>query len=232
MNLIPFEDLSHIKDINAFLLENGLEKCPVSYVEKINQPEADVWDICIDNEDITLPHSFFANDIVTHNSYSPEYMLAIAKQQGFKGDIVDLFGLQDDETGDWIKKPIIRRFQADVGEKFFDYVYKLEKVLPDKVYKNGQWWYVYEPTKANLKYAKSADETFRKRTGKYWIKASDSHPQALIVCDSYPAMLPEKMDDDEAKAGLAIQARMFSEQIKRVKGRMKPKGISTWGSYL
>jgi RecA/RadA recombinase len=163
-------------------------------------------------------------------SYDPNYMMAIAKSQGFKGDITDLFGIQDDETGEYIKKPIIRRYPVTVAEKFFDLVYKLEKNLPDKLYKSGKWWYVYEATKENkAKYGKYAKEKYLKRTGKLWLEAPNNAPQALVVVDSYPAMLPKNMDDDDAKAGIGAQARVFADQIKRIKGRMDEKKINILG---
>ncbi len=162
-------------------------------------------------------------------SYDAQYMLSLARVQGFKGDITDLFGVQDDE-GFYVKKPIIRKYSADVAEKFFNMVYKLEKNLPDKLYKKGLWWHVYEGTKENkAKYGSLANPKYLKKTGNLWIEAPNDQPQALIVVDSYPAMLPANMDDDNGKAGIGAQARMFSEQLKRVKGRMKSKAVTILG---
>ena len=42
-------------------------------------------------------------------------------------------------------------------------------------------------------------------------------------------MLPRSMDITGKEAGLAAQARMFSEQIKKVKGRMSPKRVTLMG---
>src|SRR5690606_20896194 len=53
--------------------------------------------------------------------------------------------------------------------------------------------------------------------------------QALLSLDSYPAMLTEKQDTDDPSAAMAIQARMFSEQLRRVKGRMRSKRIAVLG---
>lgn len=162
-------------------------------------------------------------------SYDAQYMLSLARVHGFKGDITDLFGIQDDD-GNYVKKPIIRKYSASVAEKFFNMVYKLEKNLPDKMYKKGVWWHVYEGTKENkAKYGSLANTKYLKKTGNLWIEAPNDQPQALIVVDSYPAMLPANMDDDDGKAGIGAQARMFSEQLKRIKGRMMSKGVTIMG---
>ncbi len=162
-------------------------------------------------------------------SYDANYMLALARVQGFKGDITDLFGVQDDD-GRYVKKPIIRKYQSDVAERFFDMIYKLEKNLPDKLYKKGTWWHVYEGTKENkAKYGSVANAKYLKKTGNLWIEAPNDQPQALIVVDSYPAMLPANMDDDTGKAGIGAQARMFSDQLKRIKGRMRSKAVTILG---
>lgn len=164
-------------------------------------------------------------------SFSPDYFLNIAKGQGLdsKLKIQDIFGVQDPKTGKYIKKPMIRRYQENVAEKFFDYVYKLERMLPDKLFKKDQWWNVYDDNKANSKYKSKADTGLYKKTGKLWVPAENGYPQALIVVDSYPAMLPAKMDEEDASSGLSAQARMFSEQLKRVKGRMSNKRIIIMG---
>ena len=163
-------------------------------------------------------------------SESLDYMLSIAKAQGFKGNLQDLFGIQDPKTGKYIRKPLIRRYQESVAERFFDLVAKLERSLPDKLYRNEKWWFVYEHTKVNIsKYSAKADKQLYKQTGKLWVETDNGHPQAMIVVDSYPAMLPERLDEDDVGAGMAAQARMFSDNIKRVKGKMSSKRIIIMG---
>lgn len=161
-------------------------------------------------------------------SFSADYQLAIAKSLGFKGSIHDLFGLVN-EDGNYVTQPLIRKYSLTVAEKFFNMVYRLEKTLPDKIFKKDKWWLVYENTKENAKYAKHADPKMLKKTKQFWIETDNEAPQALIVVDSYPAMLPEKMDDEDGKTGIGAQARMFSEQLKRIKGRMEAKGVIIMG---
>lgn len=73
------------------------------------------------------------------------------------------------------------------------------------------------------------DKNYFKKTGKYRVRAKDGNLQALVILDSYPAMLPEKQDVDDPGSAMAMQARMFSEQIKRVKGKLRAKRIAIVG---
>lgn len=159
-------------------------------------------------------------------SFSPDYLYHIAQNVGYKGTLRDLFGVYDDKAGKWIVRPTVRKYQESVAEKFFDNLKKLQRKLPDKVKKDGDWWYVFTPTKTNKHLRDKCDEKQYKKTGNYWIPATDGNPQAIIVVDSYPAMLPRNIEKkDEGGDGLAAQARMFSEQLKRVKGELSSKKI-------
>lgn len=171
-------------------------------------------------------------------SFSPDYFLSIARSLGFKGTLQDMFGVQD-EKGNFIKKGLVRRFQLSIGEVFFSFQRKLQNALPDKMYRQGKWWKVYE-SKLTDKKGKSkvvnehlkqyADAKLFKETKKYWIECEDGSPQAILVVDSYPAMLPKNIADreDDSEA-IAEQARMFSTQLKRVKGAMTSKKVIVMG---
>jgi len=171
-------------------------------------------------------------------SFSPDYFMSIARSLGFKGTIQDMFGIQDDK-GVYIKKGLVRRFQVNIGELFFAFQRKLQRELPDKMYRQGKWWKVY-PAKLTDKKGKSkavnenlkqyADSKLLKETGKYWIECEDGSPQAILVVDSYPAMLPKNVDErEDDNEAIAEQARMFSTQLKRVKGAMEPKKVVVMG---
>lgn len=167
-------------------------------------------------------------------STSHEYLSNIMKTLGVKMSIEEVFGIQDPSTAEWIKKPRVRYYSESVAEKFFDYVAKLERTLPDKILMGDQWYYVYEHKdhtgkviKRNEKIVGNRyDKEYFKKTGKYRIPAKDGNLQALVILDSLPAMLPERMDVDDPGSGMAAQARMFSEQIKRIKGKMRSKRIA------
>lgn len=167
-------------------------------------------------------------------STSHEYLANIMKTLGIKMSIEQVFGIQDPQTAEWVVRPRVRYYSESVAEKFFDYVAKLERTLPDKILMGDQWYYVYESKdhtgkgiKRNEKIVGNKyDKDYFKKTGKYRIPAKDGNLQALVILDSLPAMLPERMDVDDPGSGMAAQARMFSEQIKRIKGKMRAKRIA------
>lgn len=192
---------------------------------------APTFDLSLNNsENCEIPHSIYTNGLISHNSTTPDYIENIMKSSHIKGSIDDLFGIKDAKSGKWLVKPRVRYYPESIGERFFDYVSKLERTLPDKIKVGDEWYYVYPNTKPNQKMLKdSYDLPYYRSTGKYRIPALNGGPQALMIVDSYPAMLPERMDVDDPSSAMAMQARMFSENIKRIKGKMKTKRISVIG---
>lgn len=217
----------------------GLIESKVTSVTTLTEKE-DVWDVSLLDKETEVPHSIFTNGIITHNSFQAEYFLAIARHVGaVPAKMPDseahqrIFGLQNND-GKWVVPPRIRYYPMSIGEKFFDYVARLMRQLPDKLSKEGKWWLVYDPeNKLHKDYIKTKkpeyNEKYYKRTGKWWVETEHGLPQALIITDSYPAMNPEKMDVDDPSAAMAMQARMFSDNIKRIKGKMSAKRITVLG---
>ncbi len=163
---------------------------------------------------------------------SLDYFLNIARKQGFKGTLEDMFGIEDPETGEVIKRGLVKKYQGTVLEKFFDNLKKIAKALPDKMERKGKWYLVFTPDKKDPLDAKrraACHEKLYKKTGKYWIESDDA-PQALFLVDSYPAMSPKHGDDkDNTDEALAAQARTFSAQLRRVKGYFADKKIEVLG---
>jgi hypothetical protein len=108
---------------------------------------------------------------------------------------------------------------------------KLQRVLPDKVKIGGQWFLIYDETKENLKHLSGKyDAGYHKSAGKLKVPAEDNGDmQALLIVDSYPSMMPARQDVDELGGAFAVAARAFSEQLKRVKGRMRNKRMTVVG---
>lgn len=153
------------------------------------------------------------------------YMMQINRP---KLNVVDVFGQRGSKG--WLVRPRVRQYQESVAEKFFEWFHDLLLWLPDKRKLDGQWWKVYDDTKeAKSLVGDSFDKALSKERGGLWVPTDNGKAQALIVVDSYPAMLPRSMDITGKEAGLAAQARMFSEQIKKVKGRMSPKRVTLMG---
>ena len=223
--------------VQQYMQDNGLEFDTVESVERTGNTEP-VYDVSLMATG-QLPNTFLADGIVVHNSTDPNYLSNIIKTGGYGMDIKNVFGIRD-ENGAWVVKPRVRYYAEGVAEKFFDYLASLERKLPDKIQINKEWFYVFDAkvsVKGKLVVNKAAyaavgdhyDKKYLARTGKLRVPAVDGTLQAVIIVDSYPAMLPERLDVDDPGAGMAAQARMFSEQLRRVKGRLKAKRIAVVG---
>jgi recombination protein RecA len=163
-------------------------------------------------------------------STEPNYVENIMQAQGIKVPVEQLFGLRNPETGQWIIKPRVRLYQETVAERFFDAIAKLLRSLPDKVKMGDDYFFIYPNSKEMQSILKGQYDTgYLSRANKLRVPAPNSLPQALVTLDSYVAMLPEDQDDDDPSGAMALQARMFSEQIKRVKGRMRRKMVTVVG---
>jgi RecA/RadA recombinase len=165
-------------------------------------------------------------------STEPNYLQNMMNTMGVNADITDVFGIRN-LNGEYVKYPRVRYLPSDTAEQFFDYMSALERRLPDKIYQGGQWWFVYENTNENRKRLKESGDEYSKKMfskyNKFYVSAPDGSLQALLVVDSYPAMLPEELDVDDPNNGLAAVARMFAKQLPRVKGKMRKKRIAVIG---
>lgn len=148
---------------------------------------------------------------------------------GKRISVDNVFGVKD-ETG-WVIQPRVRYYAPSVGEDFYNYLAKLEKLLPDLLQENGKFYYVYENTKINQKaLAGKYDKEFFRRENKFRLPAPNGMPQAVVLVDSYPAMVPKQTDDkDEGDKSLGSQARMHAANLPRVKGAMRSKRIIVLG---
>lgn len=146
-------------------------------------------------------------------------------------DPTTIFGVQDPTTGEWLVRGRFRYYPPSNGERFFDYMAQPGKMLPDKlVDSNGDGYLAYENTNPNRKLVgEYYDKGYFRRNNKFKVLAEDAGAQAIVVVDSYPAMLPDSMDGDDKAGALAIQARMFSDGIKRFRGAMRKKMITILG---
>lgn len=163
-------------------------------------------------------------------STDAEYVAGQLKTFGVKVDPKTIFGVRD-EDGGWIIKPTIRYYAPDNGERFFDYMSMLRRRLPDKIVdKDGSSYYIFENNKENAKkVAGKYDKKWFSRNNQFKVPATDGHMQAIVIVDSYPAMMPDQVDDDEGSKAMALQARMFSDGIKRFRGGMRRKMMTIVG---
>lgn len=161
-----------------------------------------------------------------------EYIMNMFRNFGIKNaDQAAIFGVQDPSTGDYIKEGIFRYYDPDNGEKFFSYMSMLRRRLPDKIItEKGEPFLIFDNNKKNQKkLAGHYDPKFFREKNKFKVPAEDTSMQSLTVVDSYPAMLPDQMDDDDPSGAMALQARMFSDGIKRFRGGMRRKMMTILG---
>lgn len=159
---------------------------------------------------------------------STDYVANIFETMGCKVDVQDLFGVRKD--GAWVVPPLVYYRDDYEGDKFFNWLHALQKRLPDKRFDSGRWWYVYERTKENIsKFAGKGDKGMGSKNPGIWIPAQDGSLQALIILDSYPSLVPSAMDEEEGSNAMAVQARMFSKHLPRVKGAFRAKRIALLG---
>lgn len=162
-------------------------------------------------------------------SYQSNIVARIAQLANMKKDgkvitVDDVFGVRNPDTGKYVIPPIFRLYTESIGDKLFDSMSALVKALPDKVFVGGKWYYVYdEKPKGDVK----VDRKLSSRNS-YYVEAENPHPELAIFADSYPAMYPETLDDGKGQ-GMAAVARMFSENIPKIAGRLRKKGIVVIG---
>lgn len=107
------------------------------------------------------------------------------------------------KDGTWKIKPKLLFEQPDTGEQVFRFIKRTLERMPDKVKDTkGNWRYVY------------ADGTEEK---------AERGVEVLFFVDSLAALVPEDMAEDDTKSPTAMQARMFSENLRMVKSLISQK---------
>lgn len=165
-------------------------------------------------------------------SFQADYAESIFRymNKGKRIAVDNVFGIKG-EGGEWTVQPRVRYYAPSVGEDFYNWLAKLGKTLPDLIKMDGKFYYVYDNTKANQKALKGKyDAGYFKKYNKFRIRAASGMPQAVVLVDSYPAMVPRQTDEkDEGDKSLGSQARMHAEGLKRVKGMMRSKRVVVLG---
>lgn len=147
-----------------------------------------------------------------------------------KSQISLLFGTRDNK-GKWIgAPPRIRYYPEGRGEATLQAINSFLKKLPDMEQLDDRWWYVYENTKDNRAASKGEyDKGLFSKYNKFYLPVETYAPQAVIVVDSWPSLIPERMDDEDSGSGLGAAARMFAENLPMVKGKCRRKNVILMG---
>lgn len=167
-------------------------------------------------------------DAENSSGSSVDYVESIFEQAGHQIESSTIFGVKKD--GKYVIEPKV--YYRDEGEMdtFFDWLAGLLRRLPDKRYEEGRWWYIYEGSKENkAKFKSQLDYKMTTKNNAVYIPAPDGSLQAVVLLDSWPSLLPESMDSDDPKVGVALQAREFSKHLPRVKGKLRAKRVALLG---
>lgn len=154
-----------------------------------------------------------------------------------------IFGEKDD-TGKWKIKPQIRYYKPAFGEQGLKFLKRILKRLPDKMLIGDGWYYVWTPTEPKKarklggytttdlrKFLKDKyNKNLFRKFGNYCvpIKSNYAGPEMLIGIDSWAAMTPEAIAEDDSNA-MAIQARMFGKHLNDIKSLVSAKGCTIVG---
>ena len=128
-------------------------------------------------------------------------------------------------------------YQEAVLETFFNSTRLILRLLPDKLFNHhtNQWYFVFDSDQEGRKSMaemgyKSYEKTLFQQTGRLWCPTDNAGMQGMIFVDSYPALVTEAQDNnDEKNNQMALDAKAFSANIKRVVGSLKRKAVSIVG---
>ena len=225
--------------------------------------------------DLTLPtsHQFIANSTIVHNtthgnmalaqclesiprysvgvyfdyegSLDKTWFLNIANKPNEKPE--NIFGLRNEDSGNWIIKPRIRMYKPAFGEQGLLLMIKQLNSKPDKSLIMDEWWYTWTPVDAKVKkktgglLAKDIeamlkelgiehDKKFLKQTGLYGVKVPNNYGgcEGIYFIDSYASMTPRQTAEDDS-AAMAQQGRMFGKYINQIKSLISAKGYTVIG---
>jgi RecA/RadA recombinase len=160
-------------------------------------------------------------------SLDPRYFRQMLKT---KTTDQEIFGVKNNQ-GKWVVPARVRYYPENSGERVLDALNAMLRRIPDKEYIDNQWFYVFENTRDNQKLTSGKySKTLFSRYNKFYVPTEDTGPQGIIVIDSWPALIPERVDDEDAGSGLGANARMFSEYLPKVKGKLRRKAVTLIGA--
>lgn len=169
-------------------------------------------------------------DMDFEGSAAPDYLEGIMRfYSKSMRKTQDLYGLVD-AKGKVIVPPKIRYYNPTVAEDFFNPVASLLRKLPDKLFIEDHWWYVWDADKNGKAHAgNNYSKTMYSKYGRLFIEAENGLPQALVYTDSYAAMFPENLDEDDKNPGMAAIARVMSAHVPKLLPKLRTKNVTIIG---
>ena len=137
-----------------------------------------------------------------------------------------IFGIRNlKDPSKWDIAPRIRYYPHDVGEDFYLSMGDLLRSLPDKIYMQKKWWYVFDNTKTGRANAgPNYDKRLYQKEKRFYVEAQDGgRLQALMIIDSIQAMNPENQETGDLKKAMAQDARMHATHLKKVRSKLRRK---------
>ena len=155
-----------------------------------------------------------------------------------------VFGKKSND-GKWEIPPLIRYYKPSTGEQGLKFIKRILKKLPNKVLIGENWYYCWVPVSPKIASAtggmtitdckKALGENYSKSLFKKYanfyvpIPGNYGGPEMVIGVDSWAAMTPEQIADDDSNA-LGAQARMFSKHLNDLKALVSMKGVTLVGT--
>lgn len=168
-------------------------------------------------------------DFDYEGSSQPDYYEGIFQFASSMREVSELYGLKD-EDGSWVQRPKVRYYNPTVAEDFFNSAASTLRRIPNKEFVDGRWWYTWDPTQEGRAASKGQhSKSMFTKYGRLFVEAENGLPQALYFLDSYPAMYPEALDEDDKGKGMAAVARAMSENVPKIFSKLRSKGVTIVG---
>ena len=135
----------------------------------------------------------------------------------FGCSLLDMQGRRSRDGKRWELLPMVRYTNHHIGEDIFNTIAGILLTLPEvKKDINGLWWE-------------------RPPEGTWAESPTGGAPQYLFLIDSFPAMLPELVQEslaagDDKSGAIGIQARMFSDNLKKIKAGLTSRRCTLLGN--
>lgn len=203
--------------------------------------------------DVSVPksRSFIANGLVSHNTTLMLSTLAHAYNDGVPFiEVTDAEGtIAPEYAANMFKSFNIsdifeegstaRYYPNEILDTFADKASGILKVMPDKVWLPEANTWAYAVKKGADRRASALVSALRNSglkedaalskqgTGGRWIFPTDYRgPEGLIMVDSWPALMTEKVDEEGQSNQMAGNATPLAKALPRFAGKLRRKGVS------
>lgn len=163
------------------------------------------------------------------NALDPRYANNILAATTKIKDIAALMGERDMKTGKWIRRPAWSYYDSNIFEEVFGTIHKTLSAIPNKRYKKGEWWLVFDKTREQQALMKAmglkSDSSLSTPKASWCSIGDDDSAQAFFLMDSLNSLVTAAVDDEEESGNaVALEARALGKWLRRIRGKMRRKG--------